>query len=265
MFDLFLRSPFLLLLLHHPLLLLSFVVLLKNFLDKHEIYYGWRPFQHLVKGYSTHYMPSWYVWQSLAHWAHSSYDYPETEGGYNLLATIIRQITFSAISSKIVFKSKIFYLLHVVFLRYSPKLGAREVKSKEFSSLKYCPQCEFIMCAPVHRCCSSTSSRCGRHDNHNGGRWDNSLCQHYTPVMSLRFGTLNLHTMHIFRTFSLASLLWSVRKCVCRIFQHFWGWLRVGWAPAADFFNLLFSYKNKHLHSISNYVPSRAVASHNSE
>ena len=145
-------------------------------------------------------------------------------------------------------------MLHVVYLSYPPmppfpKLEAREVKSKGFSPLKYSPQCEFIMCAPAHRCCSSTSSRCGRHDNHNGGRWDNSLCQHYTPVMSLRFGTLNLHTMHIFRTFSLASLLWSVRKYVCRIFQHFWGWLRVGWAPAADFFNLLFSYKNKHLHS----------------
>ena len=65
-------------------------------------------------------MPSWYVWQSLAHWAYSSYDYPETEGGYNLLATILGQMTFSAISSKIVFKSKIFYLLHVVFLSYPP-------------------------------------------------------------------------------------------------------------------------------------------------
>ena len=257
MFDLFLRSPFLLLLLH-PLLLLSFVVLLKNFLDKHEIYYGWRPFQHLVKGYSTHYMPSWYVWQSLAHWAYSSYEYPETEGGYNILPTILGQITFLVLFYlRQFFKVKYFTCYTCSFLKIPspapfPKLGAREVKSKGFSPLKYCPQCEFIMCAPAHRCCSSTSSRCGRHDNHNGGRWDNSLCQHYTPVMSLRFGTLNLHTMHIFRTFSLASLLWSVRKCVCRIFQHFWGWLRVGWAQAADFFNLLFSYKNKHLHSISN-------------
>ena len=84
-------------------------------------------------------MPSWYVWQSLAHWAYSSYDYPETEGGYNILPTILGQITFLVLFYlRQFFKVKYFTCYTCSFLKIPspapfPKLGAREVKSKGFS------------------------------------------------------------------------------------------------------------------------------------